>query len=246
MDDCKDDRWYTPRQSARTAGSSSSDGEAKCSPRTHGVGDTIWESDSEFFGTPRDLQSPLDESKVHAWDSFRAAARDASASFGDYRQHATDYKRHHNKLHVCAEDGLVRPMSPYSPPVRAESRFDSDCTDRDTVHKDTVENIFSLARHNRVDEIERVLKRGIPPDVRDEYGNTILIIACQNGHKRVAKAALRRGCDINAINARGNTGLHFCFAYGYGDTLGAYLISKGADPGIVNTFGLTCYQGLSR
>lgn len=42
----------------------------------------------------------------------------------------------------------------------------------------------------------------------------------------------------------GNTPLHFCFAYGYGDTLGEYLISKGADCTIRNNDGFTCREGL--
>lgn len=175
--DCKDERFYTPRQSARTVGSSSSDGE-RVSPRRGCVS----ESDTEFFSTAREAKGYTDERPGHF----------------------------------------------------AESK------------DDLVENVFSFARHNRVDDIERLLARGIPPDVRDEYGNTVLIVACQNGHKRVAKAALRYGADINALNARGNSGLHFCFAYGYGDTLGQYLISKGADPAMLNSSGLTCYEGLSR
>lgn len=56
--------------------------------------------------------------------------------------------------------------------------------------------------------------RGVPVDVRDNHGNTVLIIACQNGHKRALKAALRRGADPNARNSLGNTGLHFCHAFG--------------------------------
>lgn len=56
--------------------------------------------------------------------------------------------------------------------------------------------------------------RGVPVDVRDKHGNTILIIACQNGNKRILKAALRRGADVNAANASGNTALHFCYAFG--------------------------------
>jgi ankyrin repeat protein len=66
----------------------------------------------------------------------------------------------------------------------------------------------------------------MPVDVRDEYGSTLLIIACQNGNKRVAKQVLRRGADINCRNYKGNTPLHYCYQYGYGDTLGQYLISK--------------------
>lgn len=56
--------------------------------------------------------------------------------------------------------------------------------------------------------------RGVPADVRDSHGNTILIVACQNGHKRALKAALRHGADPDASNARGNTALHYCYAFG--------------------------------
>lgn len=74
-----------------------------------------------------------------------------------------------------------------------------------------IEEIFSCARHGRCEEIERKLNEGLPVDVRDEYGNTMLITACQNGNKRVAKAVLRRGADINARNYKGNTPLHYCY-----------------------------------
>jgi hypothetical protein len=47
------------------------------------------------------------------------------------------------------------------------------------VTPEEVEDVFSFARHNRVEDIERLLDRGVPVDVRDEFGNTILIIACQ-------------------------------------------------------------------
>ena len=54
----------------------------------------------------------------------------------------------------------------------------------------------------------------------------------------------RRGADINTRNYRGNTPLHFCYSYGYGDTLGAYLISKGADSTLRNHSGFSCMEGL--
>jgi hypothetical protein len=73
-----------------------------------------------------------------------------------------------------------------------------------------LEEIFSFARHGRCEEIEKLLDQGLPVDTRDEYGNTLLIIACQNGNKRVAKAVLRRGANINARNYKGNTPLHYC------------------------------------
>jgi ankyrin repeat protein len=41
---------------------------------------------------------------------------------------------------------------------------------------------------------------------------------------------------------RGNTPLHFCFQFGYGDSLGQYLISKGANVNLKNAEGYTCFN----
>ncbi|KAG2917468.1 hypothetical protein PC115_g10715 [Phytophthora cactorum] len=99
-------------------------------------------------------------------------------------------------------------------------------------------DLFSAARHNHYDSVIYMLDQGVPVNSRDAFGNTLLSIACQNGLKRITKLALRRGANINSQNNRGNTALHFCFAYGYGDSLGAYLISKGADTTIENDDGM--------
>jgi hypothetical protein len=74
-----------------------------------------------------------------------------------------------------------------------------------------IDDVFSFTRHGRAGDIEAILDRGMPVDVRDGFGNTLLIIACQNGNKRVAKALLRRGANINSRNYKGNTPLHYCF-----------------------------------
>ena len=105
-----------------------------------------------------------------------------------------------------------------------------------------LEDIFSYARHNRLDQVKRLFGAGTDPDCRDQHGNTLLSIACQNGLKRMAKLVLRRGADINAQNYKGNTPLHFCYTYGYGETLGAYLASKGADTTLRNHDGMTCHD----
>ena len=112
------------------------------------------------------------------------------------------------------------------------------------ISEEDVSDLFSFARHGRVEEIERMLNRGVPVDVRDEWGNTLLTTACQNGNKRVAKAVLRRGANINARNAKGNTPLHYCFHFGYGDTLGQYIISKGADESARNNQGKPPWDGI--
>lgn len=98
-------------------------------------------------------------------------------------------------------------------------------------------DLFSLARHGKSEDVNKILLKGVPVDSRDSNGNTILSVGCQNNSKRIVKLALRYGADMNATNARGNTALHFCYKYGFGETLGAYLISKGADQTIRNFDG---------
>ena len=88
--------------------------------------------------------------------------------------------------------------------------------------------IISLARHGRVGEVEEMLLRGIPIDTVDDNGNTILHVGCQNGSKRIARLAIKYGADINKVNYAGNTPLYFAMKYGFGQTLGQWLISKGA------------------
>jgi hypothetical protein len=105
--------------------------------------------------------------------------------------------------------------------------------------------IYSLCRHNKYREIESLLEKGAPVDATDEFGNTPLVIAAQNGYKRMTKLLLRHGADINAQNNRGNTPLHFSYAYGF-KVLAEYLKEKGADDTIRNDAGLTCYQGLGK
>lgn len=125
-----------------------------------------------------------------------------------------------------------------------ENKVEEEYTLGYGVSENDVEELFSYARHGRIVEIERHLDKGIPIDVRDAYGNTLLIIACQNGNKRVAKLLLRRGSNINGRNHKGNTPLHYCFHYGYGDTLGQYLMTKGADNSARNNFGKLPWDGI--
>ena len=101
------------------------------------------------------------------------------------------------------------------------------------------QDVFSFARHNRTGQVKAELEAGVDPDIRDDKGSSILIHAAQNNLKNMAKVALRTGIDINGVNFKGNTALHYCYAYGYVAGLGAYLVSKGADPDQQNGAGIS-------
>ena len=67
-----------------------------------------------------------------------------------------------------------------------------------------------------IDALKSLLvNREIDADLRDAKGNTLLLVACQNGHKRIVKLVLREGADVNATNFQGNTALHYAARMGF-------------------------------
>lgn len=100
-------------------------------------------------------------------------------------------------------------------------------------------------KNSNISMLEQVLDFGIDVDTKDEHGNTLLILCCQQGNKRMSKFLLRRGAFINAQNIMGNTVLHYLYEYQH-TMLAEYLMTKGANDKILNVEGLTCYEGLDR
>lgn len=109
-----------------------------------------------------------------------------------------------------------------------------------------VRDFFVKVRAARHSEVERLLSTGlVDASSVDERGNTALHVACQCGNKKMCKIALRWGTNINARNLQGCTAIFYAFVYHY-DTLGAYLITKGASDEVKNVFGYQCYAGKLR
>ncbi|GMH87477.1 hypothetical protein TrVE_jg11590 [Triparma verrucosa] len=107
--------------------------------------------------------------------------------------------------------------------------------------------LCSYVRHGKYREVEEKMNEPdwtLPIDYPDAVGNTLLMVACQNGNKRIAKLCLRRGAELNKQNINGQSCLHYAFGYGFED-LGEYLIEKGADDSLKNADNLTCYEGLN-
>jgi len=61
-------------------------------------------------------------------------------------------------------------------------------------------NPFSLARHNRFDELKKILvDRAIDVNQRDRKDNTLLLVACQNG---ISALTLNQSLDTTFISSR--------------------------------------------
>lgn len=77
----------------------------------------------------------------------------------------------------------------------------------------------------------------------DEYGNTMLSFACQNGNVKIAKYLIAKGANANHQNKEGQTPGHFAVSFKFFE-LSQWLFENGADDTLENKFGLTAYDGL--
>ena len=78
----------------------------------------------------------------------------------------------------------------------------------------------------------------------DDYGNTLLSLAAQNGNMKIAKFLVSKGCNPNHQNILGHTPAHFAIAYQFFE-MSQWLFENGADDSIENTYGHTPYDGIN-
>lgn len=186
-----DERFYTPRSSARRGYSSAS-------------------SEDERFVSPRESARSV-SSEENEWSTPREAPlQPVEQQYAYAKQTNEDYYYQH---------AHQRPAPPKAAPERSAHFPSAKYHDMETAQAHelrsarhavhavpppllpaTENDIFSAARHNRVDSVTYLLDQGVPLNSCDVHGNTILSIACQNGLKRMAKLALRRGININSQN----------------------------------------------
>ncbi len=63
--------------------------------------------------------------------------------------------------------------------------------------------VFDMARHGEARDLAALLDGGLPVDLRNDKGDTLLMLASYNGNAAVVEALLKRGADPDHRNDRG-------------------------------------------
>ncbi len=61
---------------------------------------------------------------------------------------------------------------------------------------------MDLARQGRAAELAEFVERGLPIDVRDADGNTMIMLAAYHGQLQTVRALIALGADVDLRNAR--------------------------------------------
>jgi ankyrin repeat protein len=89
--------------------------------------------------------------------------------------------------------------------------------------------VFDLAREGMTDELAEYVDAGVPVNLTNDKGDTLLILAAYHGHPDTVAALLSRGADHSRANDRGQTALAAAVFRQSAETV-TRLLEAGADP----------------
>jgi len=93
--------------------------------------------------------------------------------------------------------------------------------------------LFDLARDGKAEELAAYVDAGVPVDLTNAKGDTLLLLAAYAPHPAVVRVLLERGADGNRVNDRGQTPLAAA-AFRSSAASVELLLAAGADPSVGN------------
>jgi ankyrin repeat protein len=122
--------------------------------------------------------------------------------------------RHPSGISTSSRSGeAVRPMS--------------EAPDPEVVELAT--KIFDLARRGETETLVAYLDAGVPANLTNDRGDTLVMLAAYHGHADAVRALLQRGAEADRANDRGQTPLAGAVFKGEAEVIRA-LLDGGADP----------------
>ncbi|MFF8954949.1 ankyrin repeat domain-containing protein [Streptomyces sp. NPDC014894] len=90
--------------------------------------------------------------------------------------------------------------------------------------------VFDLARQGETEALVAYIDAGVPANLTNDRGDTLVMLAAYHGHTAAVEALLARGADADRLNDRGQTPLAGAVFKGE-DAVVRALLDGGADPG---------------
>jgi ankyrin repeat protein len=88
--------------------------------------------------------------------------------------------------------------------------------------------LFDFAREGKTAELDQYITAGIPVNLTNHEGNTLLMLASYGGRLETAKMLLEKNADPNVLNERGQSPIAGCVFKGH-DEIAKLLMENGAD-----------------
>lgn len=104
----------------------------------------------------------------------------------------------------------------------------SDATALPQETVDFAHRIFDAARNDQSELLLAAVDAGLPVNLTNEKGNTLLMLTAYSGHLELTKQLLERKADPNRLNDNGQSIVAGCVFKGHDDIV-RFLVERGAD-----------------
>lgn len=88
--------------------------------------------------------------------------------------------------------------------------------------------LFDYARQGQTAELSQYLSAGIPANLTNHKGDTLIMLAAYHGHLETVQLLIERGADMNVLNERGQSPIAGAVFKGY-EEVTKLMFEKGAD-----------------
>lgn len=105
--------------------------------------------------------------------------------------------------------------------------------------------LFDMARHGNTAPLEQYISAGIPVNLTNQTGDTLLMLAAYHGHHQTVAMLLRLGADADAVNAKGQAPIAGAVFKGH-DEVVKTLFEAGADISAGHPNALDCAKMFKR
>ncbi|KAG5928726.1 hypothetical protein E4U42_000090 [Claviceps africana] len=99
--------------------------------------------------------------------------------------------------------------------------------------------MYDAARAGDLDIFRQALPAGLPPNMTNQRGDTLLMLAAYHGHADLVKLLIQHGADPNRLNDKGQSPLAGA-VFKKEDAVVEVLLDGGADPEYGNPNALQC------
>ncbi|GLZ51214.1 ankyrin repeat domain-containing protein [Actinomycetospora sp. NBRC 106378] len=89
--------------------------------------------------------------------------------------------------------------------------------------------LFEMARRGDADPLAAYVDAGVPVNLTNDAGDTLLMLAAYHGHAPAVRVLIARGADVDRVNDRGQAPLAGAVFRGEDEVVRA-LVDAGADP----------------
>jgi ankyrin repeat protein len=100
---------------------------------------------------------------------------------------------------------------------------------RDEAMEELATRLFDMARAGDAGRLTAYLEAGTPPNLANQQGDTLLMLAAYHGHAAAVAALLAAGADPDRLNDKGQSPLAGAVFRGEDEVVRA-LVAAGADP----------------